>query len=113
MGIQLKEASVKTSVLVALLLVLTLTAGTAAAQQAPFNEVGVTMGHWHIASKDVEANKKLFLAMGGKLYTPGGKPLIMFPGGLINLKLGNEKGGGGTQSSVVKHVELRDDNVQQ
>src|SRR5437667_11784970 len=67
MGIQLKEASVKTSVLVALLLVLTLTAGTAAAQQAPFNEVGVTMGHWHIASKDVGANRKLFLAGRGQL----------------------------------------------
>src|SRR2546426_8573907 len=113
MGIQLKEASVKTSVLVALLLVLTLTAGTAAAQQAPFNEVGVTMGHWHIASKDVEANKKLFLAMGGKLYTPGGNPLIMFPGVLINLNLGNEKGEGGTQGSVVNHVGFIVNNVQE
>jgi hypothetical protein len=44
---------VKTNVLVALLFVSTLTAGTAAAQSAPFNQVGVTMGHWHIASKDV------------------------------------------------------------
>src|SRR5438128_6678967 len=113
MGIQLKEASVKTSVLVALLLVLTLTAGTAAAQQAPFNEVGVTMGHWHIASKDVEANKKLFLAMGGKLYTPGGNPLIMFPGILINLNLGNEKGEGGTEGSVVNHVGFIVNNVQE
>src|SRR5437763_16877320 len=113
MGIQLKEASVKTSVLVALLLVLTLTAGTAAAQQAPFNEVGVTMGHWHIASKDVEANKKLFLTMGGKLYTPGGNPLIMCPGVLINLNLGNEKGEGGTQGSVVNHVGFIVNNVQQ
>ena len=103
----------KTSVLVPLLLVLTLTAGTAAAQQAPFNEVGVTMGHWHIASKDVEANKKLFLAMGGKLYTPGGNPLIMFPGILINLNLGNEKGEGGTQGSVVNHVGFIVNNVQQ
>jgi len=75
---------VKTSVLVTLLFVLTLTLGTAAAQPAPFNDVGVTMGHWHIASKDVEANKKLFLAMGGKLFTPGGNPLIMFPGLYIN-----------------------------
>jgi len=28
------------------------------------------MGHWHIASKTSKANKKLFLAMGGKLYMP-------------------------------------------
>ena len=49
----------------ALLLASTLAAGTAHAQPAPFNEVGVTMGHWHLASKDVEANKKIFLGMGG------------------------------------------------
>ena len=48
------------------------TMGRVAAQPAPFNEVGVTMGHWHIISKDVEENKKIFLAMGGKLFMPGG-----------------------------------------
>ena len=103
----------KTTVLVTLIFVLTLTAGTAAAQPAPFNEVGVTMGHWHIASKDVEANKKLFLAMGGKLFMPGGNPLIMFPGTYINLNLGDQKGEGGTQGSVVNHVGFIVNNVQQ
>jgi catechol 2,3-dioxygenase-like lactoylglutathione lyase family enzyme len=103
---------VKTHVLVALLFVSTLTAGTAAAQSAPFNQVGVTMGHWHIASKDVEANKKLFLAMGGKLYMPGGNPLIMFPGLFINLNLGTEKGDGASVGSVVNHVGFIVDNVQ-
>jgi catechol 2,3-dioxygenase-like lactoylglutathione lyase family enzyme len=90
-----------------------LTAGTAAAQPAPFNEIGVTMGHWHIASKDVEANKKLFLAMGGKLFMPGGNPLIMFPGLYINLNLGTEKGDGGTEGSVVNHVGFIVNNVQE
>jgi catechol 2,3-dioxygenase-like lactoylglutathione lyase family enzyme len=103
---------VKTKVLVALLFASTLTAGTAAAQPAPFNQAGVTMGHWHIASKDVEANKKLFLAMGGKLYMPGGNPLIMFPGLYINLNLGTEKGDDGTVGSVVNHVGFIVDNVQ-
>jgi catechol 2,3-dioxygenase-like lactoylglutathione lyase family enzyme len=107
------EASVKTHVLVALLFVSTLAAGTAAAQPAPVNQAGVTMGHWHIASKDVEANKNLFLAMGGKLYMPGGQPLIMFPGLYISLILGNEKGDGGTVGSVVNHVGFIVDNVQQ
>src|SRR3989449_10612795 len=96
-----------------LLLALTIITGTAAAQPAPFNESGVPMGHWHIASKDVEANKKLFLAMGGKLYMPGGNPLIMFPGLYINLNLGTEKGDGTTQGSVVNHVGLIVNNVQQ
>ena len=49
----------KTHVLVALLFASTLTAGTATAQPAPFNPIGVTMGHWHITSKDVDANKKV------------------------------------------------------
>jgi catechol 2,3-dioxygenase-like lactoylglutathione lyase family enzyme len=99
-------------VFVALLLASTLTAGTAAAQSAPFNAAGVTMGHWHIASKDVDANKKLFLAMGGKLYMPGGNPLIAFPGLFINLNLGTEKGDGATVGSVVNHVGFIVDNVQ-
>ena len=104
----------KTKLFSALLFASTLTAGTAAAQPAPFNQIGVTMGHWHIASKDVEANKKLFLAMGGKLYMPGGNPLIMFPGLYINLTLATgEKGDGATQGSVVNHVGLIVNNVQQ
>ncbi len=103
----------KTNVFAAVLLASTLTAGTAVAQPAPYNDVGLTMGHWHLAAKDVEADKKLFLAMGGKLYMPGGQPLIMFPGLYISLVLGTEKGEGGTVGSVVNHVGFIVDNVQQ
>jgi catechol 2,3-dioxygenase-like lactoylglutathione lyase family enzyme len=103
---------VKKTMLIALAFGLTLAAGTAAAQPAPVNQAGVTMGHWHIASKDVEANKKLFVAMGGKLFMPGGQPLIMFPGLYISLILGNEKGEGGSVGSVVNHVGFIVDNVQ-
>ena len=56
----------KTTVFAALLLASTLAAGSAAAQPAPFNEVGVTMGHWHLVSQDVAVNKKLFMGMGGR-----------------------------------------------
>src|SRR3989442_7632276 len=101
------------SLIAGLWLASTLVATSAVAQPFPFNEIGVTMGHWHLASKDVEANKKLFLAMGGKLYMPGGNPLIMFPGLYINLNLGTEKGDGGTQGSVVNHVGFIVNNVQQ
>jgi catechol 2,3-dioxygenase-like lactoylglutathione lyase family enzyme len=104
---------VKRSIFVGLFLALTLTAVTATAQPAGFNDIGVTMGHWHLASKDVEANKKLFLAMGGKLFMPGGNPLIMFPGLYINLVLGDEKGEGGTEGSVVNHVGFIVNNVQE
>jgi hypothetical protein len=87
--------------------------GRVAAQSAPFNEVGVIMGHWHIISKNVEANKKIFPAMGGKLLMPGGARLMMFPGVYINLTLGNEKGDGGTRGSVVNHVGFVVNNVQE
>jgi catechol 2,3-dioxygenase-like lactoylglutathione lyase family enzyme len=106
------EAFMKINGLAVLLFASALSARTAAAQPAPFNELGVTMGHWHLASKDVEANKKLFLAMGGKLFMPGGNPLIMFPGLYINLNLQNEAGDGGTVGSVVNHVGFIVDNVQ-
>ena len=100
-------------ILVAISIAVTLTAGTAAAQPAPFNEMGVSMGHWHLISTDVEANKRIFLAMGGKLFMPGGNPLIMFPGVYINLVLNAEKGDGGTEGSVINHVGFIVDNVQQ
>ena len=103
----------KPHLFIALSLAAALGAGPAAAQPAPFNDTGVTMGHWHIASKDLEANKKLFLAMGGKLFMPGGNPLIMFPGVYINLNLGTETGDGGTQGSVVNHVGFIVNNVQE
>jgi catechol 2,3-dioxygenase-like lactoylglutathione lyase family enzyme len=51
--------------------------------------------------------------MGGKLYTGGGNPLIMFPGLYINLNLGTENGDGATVGSVVNHVGFIVDNVQQ
>ena len=108
-----REASVKTHLFVVVLFASTLTTGTAGAQPAPVNEIGVTMGHWHIVSKDVEANKKLFLAMGGKLFMPGGNPLMMFPGLYINLVLGTEKGDGGTEGSVINHVGFTVNNVQE
>ena len=101
----------KRTLLAVLMLVSSLAAGTAAAQPAPFNEAGVTMGHWHLISKDVETNKKFFLAMGGRLYNPG-QPLMMFPGLYINLLLGMEQGEGGTVGSVVNHVGFSVDNVQ-
>src|SRR5882672_5738966 len=102
----------KTTVFAALLFATALAASPAAAQPAPFNDVGVTMGHWHIVSKDVEANKKLFLGMGAKMFMVGGNPLMMFPGVYINLVLGTEKGEGGTQGTVVNHVGFIVDNVQ-
>jgi len=104
------KTALTTTVFAALLLALG--ADPASAQPAPFNEVGVTWGHWHIISKDVEANKKIFLGMGGKLLA-GPAPVMMFPHVYINLTLGQEKGEGKSQGSVVNHVGFIVDNVQQ
>ena len=89
-----------------------LATGTAAAQLAPFNEVGVTMGHWHFASRDVEANKKIFVTMGGTPIT-GGNETVLFPGVRINLSLGNAPGSGESVGSVVNHVGFIVKNVQE
>jgi predicted enzyme related to lactoylglutathione lyase len=91
----------------------TLAAGTAVAQPAPFNEVGLTMGHWHLASRDVQANKKIFVGMGGTPITVGAAESVRFPGVLINLALGNMPGSGGSQGSVVNHVGFIVNNVQE
>src|SRR5262245_44410843 len=52
-----KEGHVKTNLFAALLFTSALAATGAGAQPAPFNATGVTMGHWHLASQDIEANK--------------------------------------------------------
>jgi len=94
------------------LLASTFAAGTANAQYAPFNDAGVTMGHWHLASKDAEANKKIFLGMGGQPVA-GNAQSVLFPGMRINLTLGNTAGNGGSQGSVVNHVGFIVNNVQE
>jgi hypothetical protein len=53
--------------------------GTAVAQQAPFSKAGVTMGHWHLVSQDVAANKKIFVAMGGTRHARH-RQGVWFPG---------------------------------
>ena len=102
----------KTRWFVALSFVAVLFFGAAGAQPAPYNDVGVTMGHWHLISEDVEANKQLFLSMGAELYMPG-QPVMRFPGLYINLRLATETGEGGSEGSVINHVGFIVDNVQQ
>jgi len=105
------EASMR-NLIAGLWLASMLASGTAFAQYFPFNEVGVTMGHWHIASHDVEANKNLFAAMGGTPTTTG-NPSVQFPGHRVNLTLGGGAGSGGSVGSVVNHVGFIVKNVQE
>ena len=101
------------TVIAGLWLASTLATGTAVAQPFPFNEVGLTMGHWHIASREVQANKKIFVGMGGTPITTGTAESVRFPGVLVNLSLGNAPGSGGSIGSVVNHVGFIVNNVQE
>ena len=97
-----------------LVFVSTLASSAAVAQYAPFNETGVTMGHWHFTSHDVEMNKKIFMAMGGRDVSRGAAATVQFPGARINLNLGDEPPGkGGTVGSVINHVGFVVNNVQE
>ena len=62
----------------ALLLASPFAIGTAAGQPLPFNEAGVTNGHWHLNSKDVAVNEKIFVGMGGKAFQAGGRHRVLF-----------------------------------
>jgi catechol 2,3-dioxygenase-like lactoylglutathione lyase family enzyme/extradiol dioxygenase family protein len=86
----------------------------AAAQPLPFNEAGVTNGHWHLNSKDVAANEKIFVGMGGKAFQAGGRHRVLFPGVMIILDgaPGSPPPTGPTQGSVVNHVGFVVNNVQ-
>jgi catechol 2,3-dioxygenase-like lactoylglutathione lyase family enzyme len=66
-------------------------ASSAFAQLVQPNQVGVRMGHIHLAVKDVDAQKKFWLeTMGGTLVTNGRLELIQFPGVFIMLRQSND-----------------------
>jgi len=97
----------------ALWLMSSLTAGAAWAQPYTPNEAGVTMGHWHLNSRDVAASKKIFVGMGGTAMKPGDFEIVQFPGVVVNLHLrpGAAPSTGGTIGSVVNHVGFIVKNV--
>src|SRR5437879_13816338 len=91
----------------------TLAVGIVWAQSFPPNEAGVTMGHWHLNTRDVEANKKIFVAMGGTAIKAGAFEVVKFPGVVVYLHLaqGAAPPAGGTVGTVVNHVGFMFQNV--
>jgi catechol 2,3-dioxygenase-like lactoylglutathione lyase family enzyme len=91
------------------------TAGSASAQPFAPNEAGITMGHWHLNSRDVQANKKIFVAMGGVASSDGPRERVTFPGVVVNLNLGapGAPPTDGSRGSVVNHVGFIVKNVQE
>jgi catechol 2,3-dioxygenase-like lactoylglutathione lyase family enzyme len=91
----------------ALFALLALTVSTAlparAALAAP-NALGVSMGHVHLVVKDVEAEKKFLVLLGGVPVSNGTLQMIQFPGVFINLREGTPSGG--SIGSRVNHFGL-------
>src|SRR5438477_13047800 len=80
-------------------------------QTAPPNQAGVAMGHLHYFVRDVDANKKFWIALGA---TPGmleTREVLKFPGVIVFLTKAETSGG--TEGSVVNHVGFRVPNVLQ
>jgi hypothetical protein len=45
------------------------------------------MGHWHLNSGDVDANRKIFLALGGTAFKLGTFEIVKFPGVYVYLNM--------------------------
>src|ERR1700682_1967877 len=105
-----------TSLMKKLIFILSLVAvlplSTAWAQlQAP-NDAGVAMGQLHLLVKDVEANKKFWITMGGTPVKFGSGEALKFPGVLILLEQGDPSGNGSV-GSIINHVGFHVPNVEQ
>jgi hypothetical protein len=84
---------------------LSLSCAPALAQLSPPNASGVTMGHLHYHVRDVEANKRFWVSLGGVPVTIAGTDAIRFPD--VFVVLTRAESSGGTAGSVVNHVAFR------
>ena len=76
-----------------------------AAQLAAPNASGVAMGHLHYRVRDVEANKKFWVALGGEEVRGLTPSVVKFQDVLVFLEQGDSTGG--TDGSIVNHVAFR------
>jgi aldose sugar dehydrogenase len=81
------------------------------AQLAAPNSAGVAMGHLHYRVRDVDANKKFWIALGGeevrsvRLQADQADVVVKFQDVLVFLSRGDSSGG--TDGSIVNHVAFR------
>ena len=99
----------------ALWLITCLATASAWAQPSPPSEAGVTMGHWHLNSGDVDANRKIFLALGGTAFKLGTFEIVKFPGVYVylNMPQGAPPSAGGNDGSVVNQVGVAVQSLQE
>ena len=99
----------------ALWLITGLATASAWAQPLPPSEAGVTMGHWHLNSGDVDANRKIFLALGGTAFKLGTFEIVKFPGVYVylNMPQGAPPSAGGNDGAVVNQVGVAVQSLQE
>jgi catechol 2,3-dioxygenase-like lactoylglutathione lyase family enzyme len=90
--------------------VVLLSVGMSWAQVFPPNEKGVSMGHLLFIVKDIEVNKKFWIAVGGAPARLGPMDVVKFPGVMILFQQGEPSGG--TVGSTVAHVGFQVPNLQ-
>ena len=76
-----------------------------AAQLAAANQAGVAMGHLHYNVRDVEANRRFWVALGGTPLKVGATDAVKFPDVMVFLT--PRESSAGTEGSVVNHVAFR------
>ena len=76
------------------------------AQLAVPGPSGVVMGHLHLATKDVEASRRFWAALGGVAVQNGALQLIQLPGTFVMLRQ-SQQTAGGSEGSTVERVMLR------
>ena len=82
-----------------------LLAAPASGQIAVPNAAGVAMGHLHYRVRDVEANARFWVALGGERGALGETTVITFPDVLVFLDEGGPTGG--TEGSILNHMAFR------
>src|SRR5260370_35899938 len=86
--------------------------GPVLARLAPVNELGLSLGHLHLAAPDREKEAKAWLALGGQLENNlSGNIPIGFPG--IVVLVGQQRPvSAGSAGSLVDHVAFRVPNLE-
>lgn len=80
-------------------------ADPAAAELAEPNAAGVAMGHLHYVVRDIDANRRFWVSLGGEAMRVGDDEVIAFRDVLVILTEGEPAAG--TEGSVVNHVAFR------
>jgi catechol 2,3-dioxygenase-like lactoylglutathione lyase family enzyme len=86
-------------------LILLLVSAPASAQLAPPNQGGVAMGHLHYRVRDVEANKRFWVTLGGKPVRVGTTDAVKFADVFVFLAQGESSGL--SEGAVVNHIAFR------